>query len=183
MMKTYKKSTLLLGLAMLSGGTIAAKTKDEELLLITSIHTKVFSQSNLFDKRNEETNDWYDLLDNIQKYVDKNASKNKKLLDAFALCQDISYQLINTLKIAYNSIFAVASPSSTNISSIRDDIGQLVESGKILETAKNQFESEYYFWRKKKDVKEVLLLLMLTLELTITKLSKDFEKQVEKKGF
>ena len=37
-------------------------------------------------------------------------------------------------------------------------------------------EGTHYFFEKKKDVQEVLLRLMLTLELTITKLARDFEK-------
>ena len=173
----------VLGIILASGSLVFAEEKEKGLQSITSTVTKVFGKDNLFDKKNEDINEWYWLLGVIQNYVDENAGKNKKLLDAFAFCQDVSYQLFNTLKIAYNSIFAVTSPSSMDIIRMRGNIEQLSRKGIDLVNASKQLESEYYFFQKKKDVKEMLLRLMLSLEIAIGKLVRDFEKQVLKRGF
>ena len=84
-MKLFKKTYPLIGIMLLGGGTLLAKKVDEleeALQSIGSKHTKIFSKNNLFDKRNEETDDWYKLLGNVRSYVTKNAGGNVKLLEA-----------------------------------------------------------------------------------------------------
>ena len=176
-MKLFKNVYGLVGLILLlcRGALLAG---ERELVLITTTHTKVFSKDSLFAERNEETNAWYDMLDYLQGYVDENAGKDKKLLEAFALSQDVSYQLINTLKIAYNAVFAgKKSPSRAVVENARSSIEQLKQRRTDLQNMSNILEDYSPRKKKKKDVKETLLRLILTLDLTINKLAIDFKKQ------
>ncbi len=182
-MEKVKNIYILLGTVLVSGSLAFADKKDKALQSITSTVTEVFGKDNLFDKKNEDINSWDNLLNTMQSYVDESAGNNKKLLDAFAFCQDVSYQLLNTLKVAYNSIFAVTSPSPMDIIRIRGDIEQLSRKGIDLKEASERLESEYYLRQKKKGVQKVIVRLMLALELAIDKLARDFKKQVDKRGF
>ena len=179
-MKLFKNVYGLVSLILLlSRGVLLAE--DRELVLIISTHTKVFSRDSLFAKRNEETNQWYAMLDYLQGYVDENAGKDKKLLEAFALCKDVSNQLINTLKIIYNSVFAgTKSPSQAVVINARSSIEKLKKRRTDLENMSNILEGTHYFFKKKKEVKKTLLRLILALDPTINKLGIDFKKQSNK---
>ncbi len=86
MMKTYKKSTLLLGLAMLSGGTIAAETKEEILQKLMAAHANLFYRTKLADPVEDWTyetssrQNWFEALKELHGYVVANAKENAKLL-------------------------------------------------------------------------------------------------------
>ena len=180
-MKIFQKTYPLVGIMLLlSGGIFLAE--NEKILLINSAYREVFSKDNLFGKKNENLDGWYDMLDELQSYVDKNAGGNMKLLDAFAVCKIASYQLISTLIIVYDSIFAGRGTSQAAIASARGSLDKLQRRTDLVETSKI-LEDTSFFWEKKKMVKKVLLHLIEKLESAIDKLGKDFEVKMIKMPF
>lgn len=186
--------------------------KDKFIMAITSAHTRTFSKENLITERIslEDSNVWNSLMNEIAKYV-----QGTLLMADFEQLQNVSNELLNTLKIVYGSkiapaiIDAAKKDSGVNISIANastkidkakikaDAIRPLIDPLKIQEeipkkiptsidaTIKKyeaQLDSKWFSFGKDKEIArikeiaEVLKRLALTLEVTIAKVFKDFQK-------
>ncbi len=178
--------------------------KPDMRMLIISTHTKIFGIENLFAEKNKETNEWHKMLaslqgyvgenagkskkfsksffslNNLKGYVDKKKGKSKKFSEAFFLCQDVSDQLINTLKIIYNSVFSGTQiPSQPVVYNAFSNIKKLNKRITDLEDMSDMLEGTRCFSIKNKKAKKVLNLLIVTIKLTIKKSGNDLKKRVE----
>jgi len=185
-MKLFKKTYPLVGIMLLlCSGTFLAKdkpekmTKDRVLGMINNIHLKVFDKDNLFAKKNEDTDTWNQIFSHLKAYVHKNAGKNRKLLNAFSVCRITSDELIRTLTSVYDSVFS-GKKRAISLEDARENANIMLEELMIqqanLKGMGSILEDTRYYIEKKKDVKEVLLRLILTLDITIDKLGEDFKK-------
>lgn len=87
-------------------GLHAAQDKDKVLLAITSAHTRAFSKDNLIVSRISANNDlapWDEAINAVKKFIDDN---DPKLNPDFDKIYEINTQLINVLKVAFNSYIA-----------------------------------------------------------------------------
>ncbi len=102
MMKAYKKSAFLLGLAMLSGGTMtvamvefekelpppSSLSKEEILQKLMAAHANLFYRTKLADPTEDKLyhglsiQNWFEALRKLHGYVVANAKGNAKLLSA-----------------------------------------------------------------------------------------------------
>jgi hypothetical protein len=156
---------------------------DRELVLLTGIHTKVFSRENLFEKENKEISKWSDLLEHLKTFVDQNSAHNERLMNAFDLCNQVSLHLTSVLQLGYSSVFAdTKTPTKRTVDNVRKSIKKLKKEKMNLTHMETDLKNTHYFFTKKKEVKEVLLRLFLTLDLTIDKLNNDFEKQKKQRS-
>ncbi len=166
MMKAYKKSALLLGLAMLSGESLA-EISEIPLVEISEISRYLGAIGSKSQQSREEVlnefidaytrfssdpGNWILTLDDVNRYVEENAKDNKKLIKAAFLVQGKGKSLSLGIKFGYN------------ISDLLKDAEELQEQAKILD--------DVTFWwidkEKKKNAREVLLVVITSL-LNITR--------------
>ncbi len=156
------------------------KAQQAEIIQMRSIknaYKEVFGRKNLFAGENKDTDRWTEMLDGLQSYAYKNADE-KLLFSALDLSKDVSKELINVLKSAYNSLLnkRLSAYAVSVRRSARKKIQQLKKRKTALESMSDLLIGTRYSRVKDEMVKEVLLRLMQTLRVTINKLGKDFKK-------
>ena len=144
---------------------------------IKRAYKEVFGQENLFARENKDTDRWNKMLDGLQSYAHKNAGE-KFSFSALSLSKDVSKELINVFKSAYNSLLnkRLSDYAVSVRRSVRKKIQQLKRRKTDLESMSDLLIGTRYSRVKDEMVKEVLLRLMQTLRVTINKLGKDFKK-------
>ena len=198
-MKLLQKTYPLVGIILvLYGGIFTARDKDflaknqrdKELQLINEAYRKVFAKEDLFAEKNKQTHVWKNMIKRLERYIDNNADGNKKLRKAYDLCKSVSNQLINTLTVVYNSVFAneeipsmeggddwkIWDEAMQNIGRLEDKKTNLANTSNVLKDTQFYFESQK---QKKNNVKKVLLRLMSILEVVINQLKGDFFKRYD----
>ncbi len=182
---------------MLSGGTIAAETKDaaETKERISNkfmmAHANLFADSstNLLKKRLDTTRvyEWQEALKNLQNYVKKNAGGNKKLLVASTLFKNVSYDIVDTVTQIYEKLFSPAAAAKSRDALLGDYteeaelVSRLSASRKNLEKTADILKDTAFYslfpgGQKKIDVKKMLLILIPFLQTTIERTTEDFNK-------
>ena len=165
-MKAYKKSVLLLGMAMLSGGSIiAAETKARLSNKIMIAHEKFF----LFEPGRlsfeDDRENWKQALNDLQNYVNKNAVANTVLKDAAQLVKRVGDKLAEITTAETNKLLS-----------------------NELEETKHELLQESFWWmpEQKEAVKDLLLEVIDLLQKTINRavakagILKPIEEQKEK---
>ncbi len=171
---------LLLGVAYL-----LAKTTVHErwAMMVTSTHTRLFSKENLFEERIDpkDLRLWYQVVYGVKSYVEKKAGKDKDLLGPLALTIVTNNKFMNALKLIYNLHF---SKSGLVGGSELDRLNNLLQLKEIEQKFKNSqiaLERTRFFFRGKKDARDLLRQLAMTLEVTTTKAINDFSKEIKKR--
>lgn len=183
-------------------GLHAAQDKDKVLLAITSAHTRAFSKDNLIVSRISANNDlapWDEAINAVKQFIDDN---DPKLNPDFDKIYEINTQLINVLKIAFNSYIAPVlknkkdrSEGLSRLDSSKLDLAalniwgldsvvqglktskeDLIQLQDKLTTTLKKYRKSRLTNKAKGDAVEVLSRLALTLETTITKAINDSKK-------
>lgn len=175
------------------------RNKSDAENMMTSVHNQVFGKNNLVTSRIlvEEANLWYSFLSLLEKYIEK---KDKSLVGGkwapFTILRDISNNVINTLKINFNTYIAPAlkNPDDkqkglSNFEAARFDLGKLdmnamktnlnrlrLEIPVLQDLQKNKLTTTSKMSAGAKEARELLKRLAFTLEVTIDKVAKDLDK-------
>lgn len=187
-MKLFQKTYPLVGIMLLmSSGIFLARAEDfpvdklEQLSLIEAAQTAVFGKDNLFAEENKDIHIWFQMINDLQDYVDENADGNKKLIKAFETCRSVSSELIGTILIVYDSVFTgeLSFKERGAWNKARSKIGRLIKRKKDLEKeSKTLKNTRFYFSaQKKNDAKEVLLRLIESLKVILDRLDKNFSEE------
>ncbi len=184
-MKTYKKSTLLLGLAILSSGPISAETKWEISNRLMTISESLFSAPNLFDREldPDKSKEWSKALKDLESYVKANAFGDKKLLDAARLSRELGFNIARTIIDTYRNLFSSLaqqrgkSELMRRYSEAKNAIFRIeLNKTHLIKIADMLEEINYHFYAEKKnDAKEVLLGLIFLFQKTVERMAKDFK--------
>jgi len=190
-MKLLQKTYSLVGILLLCGGILLGAekrrssqrvlTKKEVLESIVEASEKVFSHDGfLLAEENKKTLKWYEMLSKVRSYVNENAGGDDLLLDAFSLCWVVGRELINVLKNTYNSLFSEGgSMSYDNVKTASNDIEELwLEQEFSLQKMYERLNSEVYFG-KRKDVRDVLMSLIIYVSAPIIRLRNEFHDNEE----
>jgi len=152
-------------------------TEDEALVMISNVHTGVFGKNNLFGGANgiaaveRDKISWDKMFNYLRVYVDESAGNNKKLLEAYETCRSVGHNMIDVLV----GILGRLEGEGIGIK-FRKMIERLKERTVDLKKVEKKLKNTRYYIEKKKGVKRVLLRLIITLEVTINKLDKDFNR-------
>ncbi len=176
---------------------VSQSEKDKFFMTITSAHTRTFSKDNLIisDISSEDSDVWNGLMKEVAKYVKANSPG---LYPEFEKMQTASDKLLEALKMAHDkttlkktdrpalsreskvkSGLNIQNPDSAKKSSKSLDIKgieKIIEPLKAQESILVEIQDKINKKTMKNDVDEILNRLALTLEVTITKVFKDFKK-------
>ena len=203
-MKTYKKSTLLLGLTMLSGIALRAgnftilpapKMKNNLFRVISQAHDNFFYGPNLFDRRlfdfenMQRERAWNQALYRLQNYVANNA---KGFLNITDLINEIGVELANTIRDGYEQAFGGSveqrkDKRSIGYRELENNIAGLLRRKKelqnyIAELKETAFITVYPPPPSKK-VRDLLLQVLPLLQNTIKRTVINFIKESRANGF
>lgn len=195
-----KKHQLIGIMFALSGGTIfAVKDQKYYLGLIDTAYNDVFgNKANLFDEENfygtDEKNTYYKdkltwdgMLFLEEEYITDNAFGNEKLLNAFEVCRKVSNKLMETLEAVYEVVFVSGKKDRGAIVMARNAIQAFKKKSieEIVEQMRILRKVTYFFNKEKREMAKEAVYFFLTALNTIitTRLSQDFEKKLEEKGW
>ncbi len=191
-MKVYKKSVLLLGMAMLSGGIRAMETKEAVESKIRNTAENFWAVDNMFDLSDLEGRDgtsaqkkgidWVNAYYDLKVYVGENAQENRKLLKAGSLAHQAASNLFNIIWKGYKVGFVVG--DFTRYQKMEKNILNLLKNKEELERDKKKLADDPFWFGKKRKARN-LLIWAITLLLTSIKITVEefLEKSQESKFY
>lgn len=153
------KKTLLAVVALVCTPMMleALESKDRVLNGIVSNHTRTFAVNDLFKNR-IDFNNWNSAINGVRSYIYENAQGDRALINNLNAILRQNDELINTIKITYNTLFA--SEGCINQPQV---IANSFAKFKNIDSISRQIESNlrgtFFFYQKKKDAREILVAL------------------------
>lgn len=149
-------------------------TKDKLLLGLVSNHTRVFSKEDLFSEP-LQPQEWYRYLNEVKKFVAQNGKGDNKFSSALDRMLENNDALINSIKVAYNALFAPGGSYQENVA--KSALQKFDQVATAMADLQKTIVKETYYYRSKKEVKEVLEQLALFIEMTARKAGNDLRKR------
>lgn len=192
-----KSNYIITGLFLVLLSSISAQmapTKKGLLPSITNLHIIVFGKDNLITQRitMQEATKWYDLLKGVNELVKKN---DPRLLREYQSIANASNEILNTLKVVFNSQIAPAlvnekdkvegiskldsvtiAPSAIDLKKIKELLDPLLITQKSLKTIQNTLKPGFFTSGATTDAMEVLKTVAFVLDVTIDKIFIDYKK-------
>lgn len=177
--------------SVLLGGFVRAEDQKLEKikvqLAITGKHTKVFGVDNLFKKRLEDVNEWQQVIAVVRQFVAQEGAGDELLSRAMVLCERANNELVHCVRSTYLSLFSEGQRlteidierARVNIDRARANIARVNGYLSELKDTGDRLKGQRYFRNKQRaDVRDILVILLMTIETTIEKMKRDFERRL-----
>ena len=170
------------------------RNRNDADIMIWSSHNRIFGKNNLITSRmtTQDSDAWYTMLSALKNYVEKN---DKDLLKYHQILVEVSNNLINTLKVIFNTQIAGALTNAAdkaegisnydasrlniqklNLPSIKQQLDALKKDKEKLNKLLQDIKPGFFTSSTSKEIREVLTTLARLLEATIDKVNIDLGK-------
>ncbi len=155
------------------------KHRDQVIQVLTRNHIEVFSKENLYQTQLTNLSKWNDTVKGIEYYVlTHGGKKDKDLSIPLAQVLKLNNELINTIKIVYNTTFFTKGEIKGTELNRQNYVFTLENIKKQLIQVQNDLKKAFFFFKAKKNARFVLSNLALVLETTTQKAINDIPKEI-----
>jgi len=176
-MKLLKMALLTASALIYAQSAQAIDPKDKVLIALVGAHTKTFGVDDLF-KEQINLSTWNQAINEIKKYVNDNARDDKKLMSELNSLMQQNDEMINTMKIAYNSLFAQGGSKQPNVATNLST--KLKNITNQADKSEASLKKETYFYEGKKNAREVLTQLAMFIGATANKAQIDITRKMSR---
>lgn len=178
-----KLSVAMCALVCLVSSVAAAPELDKQKVLatITQSYAAVFGVPNVFAAA-VPGHRWYAAVDVVKSYVEKNGEKDVLLLQALALAERVSRDVVHTYDALYSHVFKHNNRSDEDLMKARQDLQRVASAQSELRDMQGKLQGQrYYIQRQRSDVRDVLVVLLGNVHAAVEKGSTDFDAALEPK--